>query len=526
MDSIIDVQRIDNGEEVSIRVKRAQALEISPHCPECPYIEIPIPNDVTEVIEVKLITVSRDQGWASDPNGGSWTWFDALIMPSSSNMSGKYSYKQSYWKAEKTHREWYNEHFLKFSSRRSIHYNRLGNPNYHRYETTWNSTTSDSIYMSWLSFLNGGDTIQVIPRAMYAGWVNHIQEAAIELIGRRRKLPLALLPMKQLDQEKLYRPLDSSSMEIRLLHLHPGSSDDDITCTLSKTAFSKDKYELFEALSYCWGSQSDRRTINLQLLEDFGGTNGVAVECLITLRQESGKPRVLWVDAVCINQHDFQERSQQVALMRLIFSKAIRVRVWLGEGIEIAAVVFHHIQRFRDAFANDRQRFLSNLHPSDPHTLAIKENDDSGSWFHLHSGHIFATPWFGRVWVVQEVYTAQEVIAHWGSLTFPWALLLQVNQYLERTKAKSPEYSHMTMTKAMSSIFDVKLPRGRIYLSKEEGFRFVGSLGRRYRARLCRPVGQDICSGISRDGTQWQGRALRHTPRLQQVVQGCFCGCH
>jgi hypothetical protein len=51
---------------------------------------------------------------------------------------------------------------------------------------------------------------------------------------------------------------------------------------------------------------------------------------------QSGEPLVLWTDAVCINQLDVDERSQQVAMMQRVFESAASVLIWLGEGDAIA----------------------------------------------------------------------------------------------------------------------------------------------------------------------------------------------
>jgi hypothetical protein len=42
-------------------------------------------------------------------------------------------------------------------------------------------------------------------------------------------------------------------------------------------------------------------------------------------------PRVMWIDAVCINQNDLEERGDQVQIMALIYAYAAKVTVWLGE---------------------------------------------------------------------------------------------------------------------------------------------------------------------------------------------------
>ena len=40
--------------------------------------------------------------------------------------------------------------------------------------------------------------------------------------------------------------------------------------------------------------------------------------------------RILWVDAVCVNQSDFKEQSTQVAMMLEIYARAEQVNIWLG----------------------------------------------------------------------------------------------------------------------------------------------------------------------------------------------------
>ncbi|KAF2106705.1 heterokaryon incompatibility, partial [Lophiotrema nucula] len=45
----------------------------------------------------------------------------------------------------------------------------------------------------------------------------------------------------------------------------------------------------------------------------------------------SDRDQLLWIDAMCINQHDNTEKGTQVQMMRDIYMKASRVVVWLGK---------------------------------------------------------------------------------------------------------------------------------------------------------------------------------------------------
>lgn len=89
----------------------------------------------------------------------------------------------------------------------------------------------------------------------------------------------------------------------------------------------------YEALSYTWGDVKDLANRGEILLH--------GQEHEITQNLESGlrhlrfkdKPRILWADAVCINQTDLDERVQQVSQMHQIYNPggASHVLVWLGE---------------------------------------------------------------------------------------------------------------------------------------------------------------------------------------------------
>ncbi|GKU09362.1 unnamed protein product [Fusarium langsethiae] len=137
--------------------------------------------------------------------------------------------------------------------------------------------------------------------------------------------------------EKIYTALDSTRHEIRLLTLHPATDQQDqICCTLSHKELNPSDgsaFPVYEALSYVWGKPDFSELILLND-QDFFITPSLkyALSCLRSKTQ----PRVLWVDAVCINQSDIPERSQQVALMRDIYSKCQRDIAWLDPMVGVA----------------------------------------------------------------------------------------------------------------------------------------------------------------------------------------------
>jgi len=123
-----------------------------------------------------------------------------------------------------------------------------------------------------------------------------------------------------------YVPLNSTLGEgsTRLLLLHPGDNRSHIRVTLKE--HSLESCPPYEALSYTWGNEiyhhieCDGKLLRIR--EN-------AWLALQSLRQEARQTR-LWIDAICIDQSNLQERTKQVLLMRRIFEQATQVIVWLG----------------------------------------------------------------------------------------------------------------------------------------------------------------------------------------------------
>ncbi|OAG10045.1 uncharacterized protein CC84DRAFT_1071083, partial [Paraphaeosphaeria sporulosa] len=120
--------------------------------------------------------------------------------------------------------------------------------------------------------------------------------------------------------------LNSSLNEIRLLHLSPGGDEDEFYCSLS--IVSLDDRPQYEALSYVWGEDSDD-TLPISL---GGKTVQIRRNLHLALRgiRDPDCERILWIDALCINQGDVEERYTQVAIMGDIYSKAYCVLAYIG----------------------------------------------------------------------------------------------------------------------------------------------------------------------------------------------------
>ena len=119
-----------------------------------------------------------------------------------------------------------------------------------------------------------------------------------------------------MDMRFAYTSLPDPNRYVRLLVLQPGTSCDVLEGSLR--AFRIGSLPAYEAISYCWGDSAmadcRQRVIldgrDLPITRNAAGT-------LLHSRSRKG-PISLWLDQVCINQDDVDERSQQVKLMNYI----------------------------------------------------------------------------------------------------------------------------------------------------------------------------------------------------------------
>jgi hypothetical protein len=139
------------------------------------------------------------------------------------------------------------------------------------------------------------------------------------------------------------------------------------------------------------------------------------------LRQQL-EPRVLWVDALCIDQFNNDEKSKQVALMGLIYSSANRVIVWLGpeknQSSEALAVLDDMSNEVEIDWRTMKMRSSSHCSSEDwanPFmTLPFKPSEL------LPVITLFERPYFRRAWIRQEIVLARDAIVHCGLRKISW----------------------------------------------------------------------------------------------------------
>lgn len=208
------------------------------------------------------------------------------------------------------------------------------------------------------------------------------------------------------DHIQPYEPFEYNTLtdddQFRTIILEPGQYQDPIRCQLQVHQITSPPD--YEALSYVWGDpvRSSPLILNGKKLQ-ITKTLDLALRQL-RLPQTA---RVLWIDQLCIAQDDVDERSQQVQLMKLVYSKAKRVLVWLGPENEMltssAKILMEKIERVWDDdigsifFPNNDQLSERGL----PHR-------EASCWSALQ--RMLYNPYFLRIWVVQECKVASELL--------------------------------------------------------------------------------------------------------------------
>jgi hypothetical protein len=175
-----------------------------------------------------------------------------------------------------------------------------------------------------------------------------------------------------------YSPLSPRRDSIRLLRLMPNKvKSADIHCELFEYSLQNpcEETHLYEALSYVWGSAEKKLSLRMHN-QSFDVTVNLHA-ALLRLRNHFME-RILWVDAICIDQENQEEKEHQIQSMAKIYSQANRVVVWLGEAAEDSDLALEEI------CLAGRKKPTNPLN-NEPIKLAVLA--------------LLQRPWFRRIWV-------------------------------------------------------------------------------------------------------------------------------
>ncbi|KAJ4419069.1 hypothetical protein N0V82_005192 [Gnomoniopsis sp. IMI 355080] len=235
------------------------------------------------------------------------------------------------------------------------------------------------------------------------------------------------LPLNQALKPYSYEPLISDD-SMRVVVLCPAATKDaPLRCSIIQYERSVelggvDNSRHYSAVSYAWGEPNFTELlyvhpgVNAPIEGASSSCSATSETCLwITLNvdtllrafRKAHKPVYLWVDAICLNQNDDDEKAQQVPLMGEIYTMAKKVLIWLGNDDTDS--------RGASAFVLLRRLNLHYKTPDESEQHALTQ--------------LFERSWFTRRWVIQEVALARRRVLCWGqaSIDLDWLMRILPN---------------------------------------------------------------------------------------------------
>ncbi|KAI5922400.1 heterokaryon incompatibility protein-domain-containing protein [Camillea tinctor] len=196
-----------------------------------------------------------------------------------------------------------------------------------------------------------------------------------------------------------------SGMEIRLLKLYPGDNGDGIRCEV--VHHQLERLLDYEAISYTWGNTNEKIAIVIdnQIFE-----TSVKLAGMLRSLRYTWKPRMLWIDFMCINQDDTDEKSHQVQLMRHIYHRAVSVVMWLeplpdtAEALDLLVEICRRTQL--GGLTEQEGSYVYGQQSQRPRVLSL--------------ARFLANDYFNRLWVVQEIASARKIKVICGDQAIEW----------------------------------------------------------------------------------------------------------
>ena len=173
----------------------------------------------------------------------------------------------------------------------------------------------------------------------------------------------------------------------------------------------KKSHHIYEALSWTWDTAGPTNSIKINKEVDgedaaFAFTISHNLSLALKALRYKEKSRVLWVDAICINQDAYQldERNHQIPMMPSIYGDAKQVCVWLGDSSKDSDQAIDFIETImKDIWKIDQ---------------LCGDQNQTENWAALLK--LIMRPWFSRRWIVQEIALARDGLIYCGRRTISW----------------------------------------------------------------------------------------------------------
>lgn len=256
-------------------------------------------------------------------------------------------------------------------------------------------------------------------------------------------------------------PVDTSRKEIRLLKIL--FTDPQLKFTMHTESLLE--APVFSALSYRWGGPKSTvivNEINVTVAQNLIDAVRDIYSHLVN-NSDDQKPRLLWADAVCINQEDNSDKSQQVPLMKEIYTQAKQVLSWLGPANESVDTAFRYLRLLYDEVQqNTSNNDLQWIQKHQDLCTDPKHLRDMGPWQLISD--LMESDYWHRVWIFQELFLGNDTILISGRNSFPFAHMMRVHKDLsphfrdEKQRKYFGDHTWFYFTRCMSLLTTVLQP--------------------------------------------------------------------
>ncbi|KAK8040858.1 heterokaryon incompatibility protein-domain-containing protein [Apiospora phragmitis] len=233
------------------------------------------------------------------------------------------------------------------------------------------------------------------------------------------------------DQPYHYRPLEAG--HIRLLGVYPERKHQ-VKCEIIHV--SLDQLHPYTAISYAWGGGGTGLKESIRLYHEESQCDLPVASSLygaLAALHDKQKSIWVWVDALCIDQQNRDERSQQVRLMTSIYSLASSVATWLGPEADGSNDAVRFLQDMADKADSPREV-----------SMLIRSGHKSGSLAAVVS--LFARNYWQRFWIMQEVLNApDDPIVYCGSTKVSWKVYRKASDVFLAHRAEINEVTERKM---------------------------------------------------------------------------------
>lgn len=319
-------------------------------------------------------------------------------------------------------------------------------------DSRWSQVNKNEVRQS----ANARELYQMVKKLIEARWaVPRVSKFSIPEPTTRSFLESSTTPLEPFKYERLKLPKES----IRLVRMESISGSLELPIHITTRTICLADNVPFATLSYTWGnpfgifcSEKDRDAaprMDIPIVCDGRlltvGENLYRFLCRwrqalanfderikeydepSEVLEVSRPPAEFWIDAICINQEDLEEKSQQVSIMGDLYAKSAITWVWLGERDQFSKDAIEVLQKLanRPDDANDESLEIMDV---DNELLVSSGLPDTNSWKWFAVFALFQRQWFRRSWVVQEAALSSRIIFQCGSLNIPsWGIVSAID---------------------------------------------------------------------------------------------------